>query len=112
VFALLTHRLCGRVVVSDSGLLHNGVATDHAQAAIDAARGVASKLVRATGMLVTVQPVLVIESEQLVGSGRTRDVPVIASRRVCSWLERQPEALDGAHAFRIRVAVGRSSTWR
>jgi hypothetical protein len=112
VFALRTRRLCGRVVATEGSLMHNGVGSTLGDEATLAARRVSGQLSRASGLLVTVRPVLVLECEQLVGSSRTLDVAVVASHRVRRWLERQPDTLDGAQAFRLRVAAGRTSTWR
>jgi hypothetical protein len=55
--------------------------------------------------------VLVIEADQFLADDAPTEAAIVASHRVRRWLERQPEALDQADAFRIAIAARRPSTW-
>jgi hypothetical protein len=107
LFAITTRYVDGeRVFVADDYLLTRGDRTPFARESIAAARRTAQLAGRTLPPSLAVRPVLVIAGARAVRVGaRARAVDVRDVSVVRSWLEHQPEVLDGATVERVAARV-------
>lgn len=111
VFVLNTKNLTGNVWIGERAILHNGHRTDYLRASTRGSQRAREGLSRATGLLVSAVPVLVIFADKLTTKAQPTAVRVVQGPTLRRWLERQTTNLPPDQVVTIAKAADDPATW-
>jgi nuclease-like protein len=100
------------VTVTATTVMVGKHASRYAEAAADEAQRAAALLTEATGMAVTVAPLISVVGAPVVVRGTPRGVVVLAARELASWLMAQPTQYRESDIEHLHAFARRSTTWQ
>ena len=101
-----------KVWVGGKTLMVNGQRTDHLRNAGFEAKRATKLLTRATGLPITVTPIItIVAAGSITVRERPADVVVLSSTQLVRWLERRPGLLTDDQLNRLTRAVLEPATW-
>lgn len=114
VFTLNTkHHPGARIWVGGNTFMVDGSRVPYVRNSRHEAARAGRLLALATGVDVTVRPVIVpVRAQDVVVKEQPADVAVVPRGELRRWLRRQPTVLDDATVAVVAAAAGRSATWR
>lgn len=98
--------------VAERSFLVNGQRTDYLRNARHEATRASRLLSAACGMVVSVEPVIVVLAAELTIKSPPDGVHVVARRKIARWLARRPVRLAPDEAERIFDQARRSTVWQ
>jgi nuclease-like protein len=112
VFTLNTKNLTGNVWIAERALLHNGKKTPYLPKAVREADRARILLSKASGLRVSVNPVLVVFADRINVKAAPKDVSVLSSHRLKEWFLTWERVLSHAEAMSIACAADNPATWQ